>query len=75
MTLKDTINKVKEIYKETKDLKNPENLDAKVVFQDTKKSLEALKESLFMQEDWDKKKQQEQYLQIQFHLHIFIVPI
>jgi hypothetical protein len=41
---------------------NVENLDAKIVFQDTKKSLETLKQNIFSQTDELKKKEQEQHL-------------
>lgn len=48
--------------KQEQDSEKAENLDAKVVFQDTKKSLETLKQNIFSQTDELKKKEQEQHL-------------
>ncbi|HCY21143.1 TPA: hypothetical protein DIC40_04805 [Patescibacteria group bacterium] len=42
--------------------KNTENLDAKIVFQDTRKSLESLKQNIFSSTDEAKKQEQEQHL-------------
>lgn len=48
--------------KQEKDSQKIEKLDAKVVFQDTKKSLEALKQNIFSSSDQVKKQEQEHHV-------------
>lgn len=67
MTWKSLLEKTKNLITSVVDKQqdisnNTENLDAKIVFQDTKKSLETLKQNIFSSTDELKKKQQEQHL-------------
>ena len=66
MNLQDIVKKWMEFLspddKKEQNSKKIENLDAKMVFQDTKKSLEELKLTIFSQEDLEKRKEQEQHL-------------
>lgn len=63
---KNQLKKIKEEYfpsdKQEKDSQNLEKLDAKIVFQDTKKSLEELKQHILSQDNLEKRKGQEKYL-------------
>ncbi len=67
MTWKSLLEKTKNLITSVVDKQqdisnNTENLDAKIVFQDTKKSLETLKQNIFSSTDEAKKKEQEQHL-------------